>query len=167
MVGFMCSGKSVVGRLLAELLSWDFLDFDEAIERSQNKRVADIFRDDGEPFFRALDAEVTETAVGRRNVVIAPGGGWITQPELVGKLRPGGLMVWLRVRPSTVYERDRDQPEIVRPLLATDDPLSAISAILERRTPLYEQADVALDTDDRDPLALAEEIAAILRREPT
>lgn len=162
LVGFMCSGKSVVGRLLAEQLGWEFVDFDETIERIQNKRIADIFRDHGEGFFRSLEAEVTEQVVERRNVVLAPGGGWVARLDLVERLRPHSLMVWLRVQPDTVYRRHRRQADVVRPLLCTEEPERTIRTMLERRTPLYEGADVALHTDDREPVDIAAEIAKML-----
>lgn len=162
LVGAMCSGKSTVGRLVAERLGWEFLDFDEAIERSAGQTIPEIFRERGEPHFRTLEAELTAELENERGVVLAPGGGWITQPNLVARLRPGSLVVWLRVSPETAWARHRRQSTVERPLLAVEDPLEAMRALLTRREVLYRQADAAIDTEDRDPRAVAEEVLALL-----
>ena len=162
LVGAMCSGKSTVGRRVAERLGWSFLDFDEAIERAAGRTVAQIFRERGEPGFRALEAELTAELENEREAVLAPGGGWVTQPDLVKRLRPGSLMMWLSVSPETAWERHRQQVTVERPLLAVEDPLGAMRTILTRREALYGQADVTIDTDNRDPEAVAAEVVAAL-----
>ncbi len=162
LVGFMCSGKSTVGRLLAERLGWDFVDFDDAIERKENRQVAQIFREDGESRFRGLEAQLTEEVQDRQNVVLAPGGGWMTQPGLVERLRPDSLFVWLRVQPETVYARQRVQTAVQRPLLMVEQPLETIRMILADRVRQYSQADRVVDTDGREPEDVANEIAGLL-----
>lgn len=167
LTGFMCSGKTSVGRRLAERLGWDFIDFDESIERREGRRIADLFRERGEAHFRALEARLTDEVSDRRRVVLAPGGGWAAQPELVARLRPGSLVVWLRARPETVHERHRAQAEVVRPLLEGADPLQAIVSILQAREPAYARADLRIDTDERDPADIAAEIEARIRADLT
>ncbi|MGD2152591.1 MAG: shikimate kinase [Gemmatimonadales bacterium] len=168
LIGFMCAGKSTVGRLLTDRLGWELVDFDETIERLQGQTVADIFRDHGESHFRRLEAELTGQMEARRSVVLVPGGGWVTQHGLVERLRPASLFVWLRVRPDTVYDRySRLAPED-RPLLAVDDPRGAIQRLLAAREPFYRQADVTIDTDDRPADEVAGGIIDLLRtRRPT
>lgn len=158
----MCTGKSTVGRLLAARLGWEFVDFDSAIEEAQDLKIAEIFRQHGEPFFRVLEAKMTAAVENRWRVVIATGGGWVTQPELVDRLRPQSLIVWLRAQPETVLERHRGQTDVVRPLLETDRPLDVIRAVLGERTPLYEQADAIVDTDARELEEIADQIAALV-----
>lgn len=158
LVGFMCSGKSTVGRKLADRLGWSFIDFDEEIERVSGKRVIDIFRGGGEAAFRRLEADLTEQLEGRRQVIFAPGGGWMARPELVDRLRPGSLLVWLRVRPETVYRRWQQQPEVGRPLLQVGRPLERIRTLLKQRRPHYEEADIAIDTDPLDVDQIVERI---------
>jgi shikimate kinase len=162
LVGGMCSGKSTVGRLVAERLKWSFIDFDESIERSECRTVAQIFRDCGEPRFRALEAELTAELERKLGVVLAPGGGWITQPDLMERLRPGSFVVWLRVSPETAWDRHRQQSSVERPLLSVEDPLKALRAILAERGALYARADAIVDTDGRDPQTVAEEVVAAL-----
>lgn len=163
LTGFMCAGKTSVGRALAGTLEWAFLDFDETIERREGRRVAEIFRDRGEAYFRACEARLTDEVAGRREVVLAPGGGWAAQPELVRRLRPGSLLVWLRVRPETAHARHLAQGVDARPLLAGADPLEAIVSVLAAREAAYAQADLWIDTDEREPAAIAAEIAARVR----
>ncbi len=167
LIGGMCSGKSTVGRLVAERLSWNFIDFDESIQRSQGRTIAQIFRDDGEPYFRALEAALTLELEEKFGVVLAPGGGWITQPALVERLRPGSFFVWLRVSPETAWERHRQQSTVERPLLAAANPLEAMRAILAGREALYGRAEAIVDTEDRDPEAVAEAVVSALNRRPS
>lgn len=167
LVGFMYSGKSSVGRLLADRLGWEFLDFDEIIEHDQSRRISDIFRQEGEAHFRSIEAELTRRLEDRRKVVMAPGGGWVTQPDLVERLREGSLIVWLRVQPETIYARHQAEQAMERPLLEVEDPLAAIRVILAARTPLYEGADAVVDTDARAPEDVAEEIAGLFRERVT
>lgn len=136
-----------MGRLVAERLGWDFIDFDEAIERRTGKRIVEIFRDHGEGFFRGLEAEATHRMADLRHVVLAPGGGWVTQSDLVDLLRPASHIVWLRAGPETVLERHAGQKGVERPLLAVDDPLATVRSMLSEREPLYQLADAVVDTD--------------------
>ncbi len=166
LIGFMCSGKSTVGRILAAKLDWEFLDFDEVIELEQDRTIAEIFRDEGETFFRELEQGLTHRIQSRRNLVLAPGGGWVTQPYLLDRMRPGSLTVWLRVEPSTVVERHRRQSDAVRPLLSSQEPQGRIEALLAARTPLYKRADLVIDTDGRTREDIAEDIAQLVASWP-
>lgn len=162
LVGAMCAGKSTVGRLVAERLGWTLIDFDDLIEASEGRAVAEIFQTRGEPYFRRLEAELTSEMEGEREVVLAPGGGWITHAELVERLRPGSLMVWLKVSPERAWERHRRQATIDRPLLAVEDPLAAMRSILAQREEHYRRADAFVETDARSPGAVAGDVIALL-----
>jgi shikimate kinase len=165
LVGFMCSGKSTVGRLLADRLGWDLIDFDETIERREERRIADIFHENGEGHFRRLEVELTRQVEDRVRVVLVPGGGWVMQHGLVERLRSSSLFVWLRVRPDTVYDRQSRLGFGDRPLLAGDDPRGAIKALLAAREPFYRKADVTIDTDDRPADAVARQVAELVQAE--
>ncbi len=164
LVGFMGSGKTTVGRLVADRVGWEFIDFDEAIERAEGRRIAEIFRDPGEAYFRSLEADLTRRLKDLRRVVLAPGGGWVTQPGLRDLLRPGSLTVWLRVSPETAYTRCRASAGVERPLLAVPDPLARITSLLAERESHYAAADETVETDGRAPTAVADEVIGILRR---
>jgi shikimate kinase len=164
LIGFMCSGKSTVGRLVAEALDWDFIDFDEAIESRTGKRIVEIFRDHGEDFFRGLEAATTHEVADLRRVVLAPGGGWVTQSDLVDLLRADSHIVWLRVGPETVLERHAGQTGAERPLLSVDDPLATARSMLSEREPLYRLADTVVDTDGHEVETVAVQILESLGR---
>jgi shikimate kinase len=157
LVGFMAAGKTTVGRRLAELLGWEFLDFDEEIERRLELSVAEIFRVFGEPYFRQCEADLTREVAASTGMVLAPGGGWITQPELLERLRPGGVIIWLRVSPEEAVRRASGALSH-RPLLAGEDPLERAQSLIARREPLYAQADLAIDVDGREGDDVAWEI---------
>lgn len=155
-----------MGRALADRVGWELIDFDERIERREGRTIDEIFRDRGEPHFRALEAQLTDEVAERRGVILAPGGGWVTQPALVERLQSDSLFVWLRVRPATVHARWEAQRRPVRPLLEGADPVKAIASLLEARAPLYARADLWLDTDERAPEELAAAIEARLQPRP-
>jgi shikimate kinase len=157
LVGFMASGKSTVGRLLAERLGWAFVDFDEEIEQRTGRSVGQIFAEDGEAAFRRLEARLTRELAPVEKLVMSPGGGWITQPELLASLPGATLVVWLRVSPEEAVARAR-RSGTHRPLLGPADQLATAERLLERREPLYRLADVIVDVDGRSPGELAEEI---------
>jgi shikimate kinase len=154
LVGFMCSGKSTVAGELARRLGWEHLDLDRVIEAREGRTVPEIFRGEGEARFRALEAEATAEVAERRGVVLAPGGGWITNPSLLERLGPGTLSVWLKVTPETVLAR-AGPGRAGRPLLDVPDPLAVVRRLLAEREPLYRLAALAVATDALDPASVA------------
>ncbi|HET8656394.1 MAG TPA: shikimate kinase [Longimicrobiaceae bacterium] len=146
--GFMACGKSAVGRRLARRLGWSFLDLDEEIVRRTGRTVAQIFERDGEPAFRAREVELTREIAARDHLVFAPGGGWITNPDVLGLLPPRTLSVWLRISAETALARVRFHSGApVRPLLRSPDPEATARRLLRDREPLYAQADATVDAD--------------------
>ncbi|MBX6362821.1 MAG: shikimate kinase [Gemmatimonadetes bacterium] len=162
LVGFMAAGKSTVGRILADRLGWDFVDFDEEIERRTGMTVPDIFLRRGERYFRDREAALTAELAHREGVVLAPGGGWITQPELLESLGPDSLVVWLRLTPEEAVRRALGDA-VKRPLLAGPDPLGRAEFLMAEREPLYRLADVAVDVVGKPPDEVAWEIAQMVR----
>lgn len=163
LVGFMASGKTTVGRLLADRLGWTHIDLDQEIEREQDSTVAEIFDREGEAAFRSLEAQVTRRLITRRRAVITPGGGWITNPALVAMVPDGTLTAWLRISPAEVVRRVRADAGPPRPLLAGADPAERIERLMEQREPLYAAAAVVLDVDGRAPASIADELEIIVR----
>jgi shikimate kinase len=162
LLGMMGSGKTTVGRLLAKELGWSFLDLDTEIEKRENRTIAAIFAEDGEPRFRAIETGVTGELAGCREAVLAPGGGWIGTPGNLERLGPGSLTVWLRVSPEEVMKRlVKDGGK--RPLLAAPDPLQAVRSLAQRRNPLYARSDLTISTAGRSPLDVARQIARLVR----
>lgn len=163
LVGFMASGKTTVGRLLADRLGWIHLDLDSEIERARGSSVAEIFARDGEESFREAEAEMTHRLIHSRRAVITPGGGWITNPALMEAVPPGTLTVWLRVSPEEVVRRvQRHGSTADRPLLGSGPPDARVRALLSEREPLYRRADITIDTTGRTAEDVAGELASIL-----
>lgn len=146
LVGLPGAGKSTVGRLVAERLDRSFLDFDVELERRQGRSIAEIFGVDGEPHFRLLERALTAELREGPAMVLAPGGGWITQPDVVEMLRPPASLVYLRVHPERALDRLGDQ-RATRPLLRRPDPAAEMSRLLDARRRAYEGADEVVDTD--------------------
>ena len=162
LLGYMCSGKSTVGQSLARRLDWQFLDFDVEIERREERPVYAIIDGAGEEYFRSLEAELTREVADAPFLVIAPGGGWITQPELLEAIRPGTFSVWLRVSPEETARRLKNDT-IDRPFRDMDDPTERIAEMLDDREPLYRMSDAMVPTDFRTVEEIAFEIEQLLR----
>jgi shikimate kinase len=161
LIGFMASGKSTVGRLLADRLGWDFIDFDEEIERRTGRSIPDIFEHEGESVFRSLEAALTDEVAPLSHVVLSPGGGWITQPGLLDRFGDETLVVWLRISPEEAVRRalhDRSK----RPLLIAPDPVARARLLLYEREPFYRLADAVVDVDGRSVASVVEEIAEMV-----
>jgi len=154
----MGSGKTSVGRVLASRLGWELVDTDALVEARAGAMVADIFREKGERAFRKLEAEVLESLRARRNLVIATGGGAPAQPRN-RDFFVGPAVFHLRVSLENVLQRTRGNQE--RPLLSEGE--EAVRALYESRRPVYESMGTGVETDGRDPAAVAGEILRLLR----
>lgn len=146
LVGLPGCGKSTVGKAVAERLGRSFLDFDVEIERRQGKTVAEIFGEKGEGHFRELERALTEELQLMGNMILAPGGGWVTNPDVVRLLRPPSRLVYLRVRPETALKR-LGAERTTRPLLMRPDPLGEIRRLLQARQKAYEAADHVIEAE--------------------
>ena len=145
LIGLPGAGKTTVGREVATRLGWGFVDFDAEISRRQALSVSEIFAWKGEPFFRALERELTEELERGAPRVVSPGGGWVTSAETVRIARPIATLVYLRVSPETAVARLGSDLSS-RPLLRAD-PLAAMSKLFGERCRAYEQADVTIDSE--------------------
>lgn len=160
LTGFMGAGKTTVGRILAEKLGWHFTDIDSLIEEREGATVSDIFTRCGEPRFRQLEAFALERASEWTEHVVSTGGGIVLRDENRRIMRATGITIYLRTPAHTVGERLSGDDS--RPLLRTQDPMGRIRELLLEREPLYEQADITIDTEGRSPEEVAEEIIAKL-----
>ena len=156
LVGFMGSGKTSVGRVVAEQLHFEFLDTDELIQSRTGRTITDIFAQDGEPAFRALERQVVGELAGRTKTVISTGGGLPTNLENLTALKAHALVVCLWASPERIWERVRHQSH--RPLLHDPDPERKIHELLKVRAPFYRQADVLINTDQRSAREVAQQI---------
>lgn len=165
LVGFMGSGKSTVGPLLARALSWRFEDFDAHVEEAAGRSIPEIFREEGEARFRRIEDRVARTLLERDEVVLGSGGGWAAAPGRLSDLPQGTLSVWLRVSPEVAILRAGAGPD--RPLLAVADPLGRARSLLAARQEAYAGADLSVDTDGRTPEDVTGTILALIERRTT
>jgi shikimate kinase len=162
LLGFMCSGKSSVGEALARRLGWEFLDFDVEIERREGAAIRQIVDDRGEETLREMEAALTEEIAQVQGLVAAPGGGWITRPELLASLGANTFAAWLRVTPAETVRR-LNEDTIDRPMRNDPGAAEQIAAIIDDREPLYRLADIVIPTDGRIVDEIAFEIESVIR----
>ena len=160
LVGMMGSGKTSTGRPLAQQLGYGFVDADAVIEQAADCSIPEIFERDGEAGFRALESQVLTAISQRHSLVVATGGGVVTQQENWGLLH-SGIVIWLDVVPGQLMQRLKAD-STVRPLLQTDDPDAALNALLNQRRPLYAEADLTVVIDQETPEAVADGILQLL-----
>jgi shikimate kinase len=161
LVGMMGSGKTTVGRLLAERLAWPLLDSDEMVQRSTGRSIPEIFEESGEAAFRAEEARVlAEAATSDGPAVVSVAGGAVLLADNRKVLRHAGWVVWLRAEVATLAERVGSG--VGRPLLG-DDPPAALRRLEGERRPLYaEVADIVVDVDHLEAAEVVERIVAAL-----
>lgn len=159
LIGFMCSGKSRVGRDLAARLGWTFHDTDDIVAKTSGTRVPELIRKRGEPAFRELEAVAVQTLADVDHSVIATGGGVPLNPENMKTLGKNGQIVWLKVSPRSVLHRAGDMG--ARPLIDPSDPQGSITRRLREREPLYEAATFSVDTDALSAAQVVEKILTL------
>ena len=163
LIGFMGTGKSSVGHLVAEQLHFDYLDTDEIIQARADRTITEIFVADGEPAFRQLESELVGELAARTKTVIATGGGLPVNPANLGSLKRHALVVCLWASPEKIWERVKNQTH--RPLLHDPDPQKKIREMLAAREPFYKQADVLLNTELRSVREVAQQVVHQFRLE--
>ena len=155
LTGFMGTGKSTVGRLLAQHLRKPFIDTDDCIEAAEGRSIAAIFADAGEAHFRATEARVVAEAV-TRDAVVATGGGAITDPTTYARMHAAGPIICLQCDLEVLLGRLKH--DTTRPLLAGTTTRARLTELLTRRAAAYAQADLIVDTTNRAPQDITEEI---------
>lgn len=163
LIGFMGSGKTTVGQLLARQLGFQFLDTDQLIVRKAGRSIPQVFEEGGEPAFRTLESAVLDGLAGTTDrTVIATGGGIITVPENLPKLHALGLVIWLNPPEEILHQRIMRNQE--RPLVRTADPRGTIRDLLLARRPLYAAAaDLEFNVSDVTPDEAAYGLAESVR----
>lgn len=157
LIGLSGSGKSTVGRILAERLAWEFADSDRAIESARGCSVGDIFRDEGEGAFRGYEAAALRQLATHEPIVVATGGGAPTSEESRRAIG-SGFAVWLVASPERAAARLAANPETEERPLIGGDTLARLKALNEERGELYRRADAAVDVDALSPEMVAGEI---------
>ena len=153
----MASGKTQVGKALADILGWRFLDFDAVIEEDEGSPISEIFRQVGEDRFREIETAVGHRLLSLDDVVLASGGGWPARPGRMESLPEGTASVWLKVDPEVAVKRALEEGP-TRPLLACEDPTGRARTLLREREPFYRLANLAIDSSLAGPDILAQRI---------
>lgn len=145
LVGMMGSGKTAVGRALAQRLGAPFLDSDQAIEEAAQASIGEIFARDGEPFFRLRESEVLARLLAGPPAVISTGGGAFMEARNREAIARSGVALWLDADLDTLWERVRHKD--TRPLLRTPDPRGTLRALFHGRAPVYALAPLRVRTE--------------------
>ena len=165
LVGFMGTGKTTVGRAVAQKLGFAVLDSDHEIERQQGKTIPDLFAQDGEPAFRALERAFIESGHPAERTVVACGGGLVVQPGMLALLKSKGVVVCLHASLETILARTARHRN--RPLLAVDDPEERVRTLYAQREPIYKQAGTVILTDARPLHDIVAHVMRTWRRDAT
>lgn len=161
-MGFMGAGKSSVGKELARRLGAEFIDVDDEIEAGAEKRIGEIFAADGEQAFREREREAIRDAVSIPGRVIATGGGAFLDAESRRVLKAYAPVVFLDVSPAAALERLAGDTS--RPLLSGEDREKVVTELMERRGPVYREADFQVSTENLPAEQVAEEVFLLLSR---
>ena len=170
LTGFMGSGKSTVGPILANTLGYQFVDVDREIERITGKSVSLIFKEDGEKAFREAERSVMQRVSEMDEAVISLGGGTVAHEDNFRLIRPGGVMVYLQLSPEEAVRRMKHKTD--RPMLKDEEgnPLPGpaleerIRGLLRSREEFYKRADIIVPTEKHNVGKTVDEIVKMLRR---
>lgn len=137
LTGFMATGKTTVGKLLAGHLNYDFVDTDEMIVQRAGMAVAEIFRTKGEAAFRQMESDLAEELARRSGLVISTGGGMMLDPENAMVLGKTGQIFCLVATPEEIFDRVSKDTKAKRPLLESPDPMKQVTRLLAQREKGY------------------------------
>jgi len=163
--GFSGSGKTETGKLLADMFEYGFTDTDAIVEEVLGKSIPEIFAKMGEAKFRFAESDVVRMSIKRKPRVISLGGGAVDDEKTLGWVKDKGVLVYLRVKPETVYERLRDSH--IRPMLEAfsqseenqrEAVMKRIRALLSEREAYFLKADLVVDTEGKSAADVAGEI---------
>lgn len=163
LVGFMGSGKTTVGRAVAQKLGMTLLDSDHEIERIAGKPVTAIFEQEGEPRFRAMEREFIEKGHPVSGCVVACGGGLIIEPGMMELVRSKGVVVCLHASIETILKRTAGLKS--RPLLNVEDQEQRVRSLFAQREPIYRKAGSMVLTDSRPLIDIVGHVIRTYKRD--
>ncbi len=165
LIGYRGTGKTIIAQLVALRLGYEWVDADVEIELVLGMSITDFFAESGEERFREVESQVVVELCKRQRTVLALGGGAVLREENRQRLADCGAVVWLKASPATIERRIAHDPNSVgrRPNLTNHGGRNEIEALLDQREPIYRScATLEVDTEDRDPAEIADEIVAAL-----
>jgi shikimate kinase len=169
LTGFMGSGKSTIGPILANTLGWDFYDLDRVIENKTGKKIREIFERDGEDFFRTMETDTLKEISNNNKAIVSLGGGTIVSDDNIKILKSSGKLIYLKMSEEAAYERlkyKRDRPALKNETgeFSEKDLLKRINELMVTRSSYYEQADFTIDTDKSSVGKTVDKIVNIISR---
>ena len=164
LIGNMGSGKTTVGKRVAERLGLPFYDLDQRIEQATGLTIAELFTQQGEARFRDLESCALAEIAYLPQGVVATGGGVVLRADNRALMRSRGWVIYLRASPDTLWRRLKHATD--RPLLRTESPYETLRAIVQARESLYQEADWVIETDALSPEEVAEAIARLAAPTP-
>jgi len=165
LVGLRGAGKTTIGKKLAARLHRKFVELDELIEKAAGLTLQNIFEVHGEEYYRGLEYEVLLDLLSRNEpVVLATGGGLVSREETFRLLRQRCLTLWLKAKPKDHWNRVVKQDP--RPITNYPNAFSQLQMLLQRREPLYSQADFVIDTSDLGINGSLKRIASYIKSNP-
>lgn len=162
LAGFMGTGKSTIGRILARELDWKLVDSDRLIEEKAGATIPEIFAERGEDAFRDMESEAAKGLKKLHQCVIATGGGFVLRPENREAAERAGVLVLLMATPEQIWHRVKNSKH--RPLLGTEDPQTKIRELLEQRRPAYDAVPIKIDTNAKTPYTIASDVLGAIAR---
>ena len=163
LIGYMGSGKTTIGKNLARISNFSFIDTDEEIEKEQQMTISTIFANQGENAFRLMETEYLQSLLKKHaeHMVLSTGGGMVIREENQELLKKVGTTFYLKAKAETIYERVKGDTK--RPLLQCENPLAKIKEMLAQREPAYERtAQYVIEVDDLRQSEIAEKILKIM-----
>ena len=160
LTGMMGSGKTTIAKLLSEKLNIKYIDIDFLIEEKENMKISEIFAQKGENYFRKLEQEIIISSFITENSIISLGGGAFENPETRKFLLNNSTVIYLKTSPEIIYERIKNNT--TRPLLCGKMSVEKIKQILKIREKNYESASIIINTNNKTPNRIVEEITGVL-----
>jgi shikimate kinase len=171
LTGFMGSGKSTIGPILANTLGWEFYDLDSVIENKTGLKIKEIFNVNGEEHFRVLERKTLLEISENNKIVVSLGGGTIANEENLKILKKTGLLFYLKLSPVSAYKRlkyKKDRPVLLSDIgesFTKEDLLKRINLLYEKRKIFYEQSDFIIETDNMPVGKTVDRIVKIINKE--
>ncbi|MFW5998212.1 MAG: shikimate kinase [bacterium] len=157
LVGFMGTGKSTVGPILAEELNIHFIETDTLIEKEQNQSIKEIFNNKGEKYFRKIESKILKEVITKKNnFILSTGGGIVISTENRRLLKKNTRVILLEASPDVILDRVGENKE--RPLLKSKNPLQKIKKLMKKRKDYYYDFKMRINTDNKTPELIVEEI---------
>jgi shikimate kinase len=163
LVGFMGTGKTTIGRALAQKLGFQLFDTDHEIERLKQKSIPQIFAEEGEAAFRQMERDFIENGHPAQRSVVACGGGLVVQPGMLERLSEKGVVICLHASLETILKRTQGNKN--RPLLDVEDPMERIRTLYTKREAIYRRSGTLILTDGRPLLDIVSHVLRAYRRE--